>query len=432
MLPYLEIARSLEAVSREERRGAKAERLAALIKPLPAEMLRPTVRLISGRPWPPWEPRELGIGPETLDAVLEEISGRVPSSEERAADPGDRAERMVRGRSQRTLAPSTMDSLHVYESLRQISAQRGPGSLSRRRAILKGLLLAASPLEAKYLARAVLGRTTAGLGPSLISAAIGKAFDVDYSLVKRAYSYLPDLGMVALNARQGDIYDMRLAPSNPARMMSFRRVKDPRELMAGGGPRAYVVRYGGLRVQVHKFNDRVYIYTSQLRNVTRPLRDLAEEVAMAGGEFVMEGELILVRGGRISPRSETVGRINLRERSRGGAMPSLAASDLLYLNGGDLLQRGYEERRGLLAKALKGVEGRPLSSRIFLAEEEVIGDGQRAEEFLRRSLDRGFGGAWIRDLDGLYIPGEMSSGDAEVSRFPAEGNSSSQDQEPHR
>lgn len=432
MPTYLEIARSLEAVSREEGRGAKAERLAALIKPLPAEMIRPTLRLISGRLWSPWEPRELGVGPETLEAVLEEISGRVPSPEERAADPGDRAERMVQGRSQRTLASSTMDALHVYEALRQISAQRGAGSVSRRRSILKGLLLGASPLEAKYLARAVLGRKTAGLGPSLILAAIGKAFDVDYALVKRAYAYLPDLGMVALNAFRGDISDLRLAPPNPARLMSFRREKDPLVVMAGGGRRAYVVRYGGLRVQVHKFNDQVYIYTSQLRNVTRSLRDLAEEVAMAGGEFVMEGELILVQGGKISPMSETVGRINLRGRSRGGALPSLAASDLLYLNGMELLDKGYGERGRLLAQALKGVAGRPLSARVFVAEEAVIGDSQRGKEFIRRSLDRGFWGVLIRDLGGLYIPGEMSPWDSMISRMPADGNFTTQDQEPPR
>lgn len=80
MPPYIEIAGTLEGVSREERRGSKADLLASLLKGLTPEIIRPAVRLLSGRLWPPWEPQEMGIGPEILGEVLEEISGRAVSS----------------------------------------------------------------------------------------------------------------------------------------------------------------------------------------------------------------------------------------------------------------------------------------------------------------------------------------------------------------
>lgn len=427
---YIEIARALETVSREERRGAKADLLASLLKRLSPEIVRPAVRLLSGRLWPPWEPREMGIGPEILGEVLEEISGRAVSSEPERTDPGDLAMAMVQIRSQQTLTSTTMDTLQVYDSLRMISAQRGPGSIFRKKSILKGLLLSASPLEAKYIARTVLGKMMVGLGPSLMSSAIGKAFSADPSQVKRAYAYLPDFGMVALNASRGEIFDVRLAPPNPARLMLFRQEKSPWEAVEVDGRRAYVVRYGGLRVQVHKFNEQVFIYTSQLRNVTSSLADLAEELMGAKGNFVMEGEFVLVGRGEILPRLEMLGRINLKGRSRGSAISSFAASDLLYLNGTELIDKSYADRRRLLYSTLRGVAGTPLTAKVFLADEEVLSDPERAKELLRRSLDRGYRGLLIRDLAGTYTPGEWSRWDVSISRMPGQADHVSKNQEP--
>ncbi len=414
MPPYIEIARTLEAVSREERRDDKAEVVASLLKSHPPEMLRPTVRLLSGKLWPPWESREMGIGPENLGEVLEEISSRVVSPEAKRTDLGDLAEMMVQNRSQQALTSSKMDALHVYDALRQISVQKGAGSLFRKKSLLKGLFLNASPIEAKYIARTVLGRMTVGLGPSLMSSAIGKAFSADERLVKRAYSFLPDFGMVALKAFRGEIFEARLSPPNPFRLMVFRRERHPWDAIQRAGRAAYVVRYGGLRVQVHKFNDQVFIYSYQLRNVTPSLQVLAEGVMKVRGNFVLEGEFLLVQQDKILPRSEMVGRINLKGRARDSAIPSFAASDLLYLDGVELIDKSYAERRRLLSRAMEGVAGKPLSAEVFLAEELVSDDQKKAEKLLRRSLDQGFRGLVLRDLDGLYTPGSMSRWDAVI------------------
>ncbi len=418
MPPYIEIARALEAVSREERRDDKAELLSTLLKSIPPEMLRPIVRLLSGRPWPPWESREMGVGPETLREVLEGLSGQSISAGEKRTDLGDLAEAMVQSRSQQTLDSSAMDALQVYDALRQISAQKGGGSLQRKKSLLKGLFLNASPLEAKYIARTVLGRMMVGLGPSLISAAIGKAFGADEVLVKRAYARLPDFGMVALNAFRGELFEVGLAPPNPVRLMPFGRAEPSSEAIDRAGLVAYVVWYGGLRLQVQKFNDQVTIFSSRLRNVTPPLQDLAEELMRARGNFVLEGEFLLVHQGRIMTRSEMVGRINLKSRPRDPSALSFAASDILYLNGKELIDKTYAERRQLLGRTLKGVAGKPLCDKVFLAQERVIGDPEKARELLRWSSDQGFRGLMLRDLGGLYTPGYRSRWDVAISLWP--------------
>ncbi|MGC9514372.1 hypothetical protein [Methanocrinis sp.] len=418
MLPYIKIAKALEAVSREERRDDKAELLASLLKSIPPEMLRPIVRLLSGRPWPPWESREMGVGPETLREVLEGLSGQSISTGAKRTDLGDLAEAMVQSRSQQTLNSSAMDALQVYDALRQISAQKGTGSLQRKKSLLKGLFLNASSLEAKYIARTVLGRMMVGLGPSLMSAAIGKAFCADETLVKRAYARLPDFGMVALNAFRGEIFEVGVAPPNPVKLMPFGREEPPWGAIERAGLVAYVVWYGGLRLQVQKFNDQVIIYSSRLRNVTQNLQDLAEELMRARGNFVLEGEFLLVQRGRILTRSEMVGRINLKGRPRDPAVISFAASDLLYLNGRELIDKPYAERWQLLGRTLKGVAGKPLCDKVFLAQERVIGDPEKAKELLRWSSDQGFRGLLLRDLGGGYTPGFRSRWDVAISLKP--------------
>lgn len=418
MPPYIEIARALEAVDRVERRGQKVEVIGSLLKGVPPEILRPVVRLISGELWPSWESREMGIGPDTLGEALKELSGQGSISEATSRQLGDLAEMVVLNRSQQTLTSSKMDAVWVYDALRQISAQKGRGSLFRKKSILKGLLLSASPLEAKYIARTVLGRMMVGLGPSLISAAIGKAFSVDPLLVKRAYDRLPDLGMIALHAFHGDIFDVKLAPPNPARFMPLRRVRGLIEPIERAERAAYIVRYGGLRVQIHKLNEQVFIYTSQLRNVTPFLTDLAEEIMRAKVNLVVEGEFLLVRDGSVLPTSEMVGRINLKGRSRGSEALFLAASDLLFFDGGEVIDERYSIRRQLLSRALSGVAGRPLREKVFLAEERALDDHDEALEMLRWSIDQGYGGLFIRHLDGAYTPGRASRNNVVISELP--------------
>lgn len=418
MPPYMEIAVALEAVDREERRVQKVEVIGSLLKRTPPEILRPIIRLVSGELWPSWESREMGIGPDTLGEALRELSYQGSILEATPRQLGDLAEMAVLNRSQRTLTSSEMDAVWVYDALRQISDQKGSGSLFRKKSILKGLLLNASPLEAKYIARTVLGRMTVGLGPSLISAAIGKAFSIDPPQVKRAYDRLPELGMVALHAFHGDIFEVKLAPPNPARFMPMRRVRGLMEPVDRAKPAAYVIRYGGLRVQIHKLNDQVFIYTSQLRNVTPSLADLAEEIKRAKANLVVEGELILVRDGRVLPTSEIVGRINLKGRSTGPEDLFFAASDLLFFDGGEVIDERYAVRRQLLRRALLGVAGRPFREKVFLAEERALTDHDEALEMLRRSIDHGYGGLFIRHLDGAYTPGRASREDAVVSESP--------------
>jgi DNA ligase 1 len=91
---YSRIARALQEISHAPR-GCKADLAAGLLSEIEhdIEMLCPTVRLLLGELWPPWEKREMGIGPEALMTALAEVSDKdVPSLRERFHDMGMVAE----------------------------------------------------------------------------------------------------------------------------------------------------------------------------------------------------------------------------------------------------------------------------------------------------------------------------------------------------
>lgn len=406
MLPYTRIADTLDQAYHAATRVEKVEVLVRLLESLHPEVLRPSVRLLLGGLWPSWEPRQMGVGPETVQEALAELSGG--KRYEDGDDLGSLAEVLVRDSPQRILFLSPSDAIFVYETLRLISEQGGVRSLHRKKALLKGLLLNATPSESKYIVRAVLGKMNVGVGPSLMLEAISKTFGVDQIQVQDAYARLPELGMIALTAARKELAMVKIAPPIPVRLMIMGRANDLHEATRAVPRATYVVRYGGLRLQVHKIEDKMFFYTNRLRNVS--LRDLAEDAMDLKGDLVMEGELILTVDGKMQPFSELVRYINRKDsprRAQDGPGPSLMVTDLLYQDGEELVHLGYAHRQ----KRLIGVLGdakEPFSGGIALAEERFLESAAQVEEWHRDLVSRGFGGLVMHDLDAPYALGSKT------------------------
>ena len=85
-------------------------------------MLCPTVRLLLGELWLPWEEKEMGIGPEALMTALAEVSEEdIPGLREGLGEMGLVAEAALRQKGQHSLCSEPLQALSVYERLRRIS-----------------------------------------------------------------------------------------------------------------------------------------------------------------------------------------------------------------------------------------------------------------------------------------------------------------------
>ena len=206
---YSRIAQALQEISQAPR-GCKADLAAGLLSEIEPdiEMLCPAVRLLLGELWPPWEKREMGIGPEALMTALAEVSDQdIPSLRERFHDMGMVAEAALGQKGQHSLFREPLKALSVYEKLRRISEMSGKESEQRKNALLRGLFLEATPLEGKYIARTALRNMQAGIGHKTMIAALSRSLQCDQEKIQRAYGLMPDLGSIAVMAQSQKLED---------------------------------------------------------------------------------------------------------------------------------------------------------------------------------------------------------------------------------
>src|SRR5262249_41023191 len=159
----------------------------------------------------------------------------------------------------------------------------------------------------------------------------------------------------------------------------------------------------GARIQVHKGNDEVRIFTRQLLDVTERLPEVVEWArALPARELVVEGEAIALRpDGRPRPFQVTMRRLG-RTKDVDAMRQELPLSsfffDCLYREGeGPLIALPYRSRFDILSQTI------PNSS---LMPKIVTGDRAEAERFLERSLEAGHEGLMAKSLVSPYVAGQ--------------------------
>ena len=149
---------------------------------------------------------------------------------------------------------------------------------------LSDLLAMASPVEAKYIARFVMGRLRLGVGDATILEALaldklgGREFKPE---LERAYNLCSDLGRVGEAAGKGGIEAIRkfaVQVGYPIRMALCERVAGPAEIIEKIGRCAVEPKLDGFRCQIHKDGDQVDIFSRNLERTTAMFPDIVEAV----------------------------------------------------------------------------------------------------------------------------------------------------------
>ena len=413
---YSRIASVLQEIALAPR-SSKADIAADFLADILDEpgMLCPAVRLLIGELWPPWENRVMGVGPETLAAALAEVSDfDVTAQRKEGSEMGLLAEMALQQKGQHPLVREPLEALSTYDGLRRISALKGRESEQRKIGILRGLFLVATPLEGKFIARTALRGNQVGMGARTMIAALSVALQRDPEAIRRAYGLMPDLGGISERALKGDLNGVSIRPSVPARPMLFFPGEPPL-------PGAYLPRYPGLRVQVHKTGNAVLIFSSQLRDVTPALNGLSRQIGEQDADFVVDADLIGFyntgrdeRGSsaaRICSQAEMLRYINRRRLSRKSSIrPALLAYDLLAIGDKDICSMPYQDRRVRLLSILGQPQALPFSG-ISAASETVLNEKSSVEDFLGQAVKSGARSILGRDLQGAYCPGEAAHRD---------------------
>lgn len=394
--------------------------LAKLFKELSPEELQKATYLLLGELWPDWTGYpELGVAEKMCLEALSRASG-IPKSElekmfKRLGDIGRVAELAMQKKRLAALVAQQLTITDVYDSLAKAARATGPGSQDLKIRILTGLFLSASPIEAKYIARIVLGTMRLGIQEMTILDGLAQAFfgtKEKRPIIESAFNKYPDIGFIArITAEKGEdgLKQIRAKPGVPIRPMLAERLSSPSEiLMKIGGEGIAEYKYDGERAQIHKTeNEKIIIYSRRLENITNQYPDVVKAIkeAVQGETFIVEGEIVCVDPdtGELRPFQELMHRKRKYDIAR--AMQEYPVKvflfDCLYLNGEELLEKPYPKRREILESIVKTTD------MVELAKAKFVKNSDELEEFMLKAVEDGCEGVVVKSLsnDAIYEAG---------------------------
>ncbi|MGH2701093.1 MAG: ATP-dependent DNA ligase, partial [Actinomycetota bacterium] len=208
-------------------------------------------------------------------------------------------------------------SLTVEDVDRAITAvQRaiGSGSSTRRRQILGDLFSRATERETDFIRRLFTGELRQGSLAGLMLDAISGAAGVPGQIVRRAVMLsgdLPRTAAIAMTAGEKGLRDVGLEIFRPVLPMLASTAASVAEAVAGFGLASVEWKLDGIRIQVHRRDDTVRIYTRNLNDITESLGGIAEEVRrLPIREAVLDGEALWMMEDGPASFQETAARLD--------------------------------------------------------------------------------------------------------------------------
>ena len=167
------------------------------------------------------------------------------------------------------------------------------------------------------------------------------------------------------------------------------------------GEAALEFKMDGARVQVHKSGDRVVVFSRSLNDVTAAVPEVVEAaLALPVSDLILDGEVLgLQPDGRPQPFQVTMRRFGRKlevERMRAQLPLRPFWFDLLYLNGGHMLDEPQARRFAALAE---------LAPPGDLIPHSTTSDAAKAGEFLASSLNQGHEGIMAKATNAPYAAG---------------------------
>ena len=192
-----------------------------------------------------------------------------------------------------------------------------------------------------------------------------------------------------------------LEVGRPVRPMLARPAKDVAEAMERLGEAGIEWKLDGARVQIHRSDHDVRVFTRTLDDVTARVPEIVEAtLALPVRAAVLDGEAIALRpDGRPEPFQVTASRF-AREQEREVPL-DLFVFDVLHADGEDVLDRPAAERAALLAELVPEAQRTPRA---------VVADAAGAAAFLEDALARGHEGVMLKALDQPYAAGSRGGG----------------------
>jgi DNA ligase-1 len=304
-------------------------------------------------------------------------------------------------------AEPALSLLDVDDAFAAIARLSGRGSASERARVLKELVGRATRDEQDFIRRLIAGELRQGALEGVLVEAVARAADIPAARVRRAAMMAGDLGPVAREAlTRGDaaLDAFSVQVMQPVQSMLAESERSVDAALAAIGDASIEYKIDGARIQVHKADDEVRLFSRTLRDVTHAAPEVVSLVrAMPARSLILDGEVIALQpDGRPHPFQTTMTRFGRRrdnERLRAELPLTPFFFDVLHVDGAPLIDEPHERR----LDALRGIAGAATVPHV------VRPTAAQARVFAGEALARGHEGVMAKALDAPYAAGRRGA-----------------------
>ncbi|EKG10664.1 DNA ligase ATP-dependent [Macrophomina phaseolina MS6] len=412
------------------------------------DSLLPAVWLATNSISPPYVDLELGLGGSAISKALMRVYGLnsvgLKSLYNKYGDAGDVAFEAKKRQSFTLRKPKPLTIKSVYDSLVKIANSKGQGSQEVKQRVVEWLLQdSRGAEESRYVVRTLVQHLRIGAVKTTMLIALSRAFLMScppgadfqpltncslaklkkdqlseiYSrneeIVKACFARRPNYDDLVPTLLEIGVCDELLVRCGlslhvPLRPMLGSITRDLGEILTKlqGRDFSCEFKYDGQRAQVHcDEKGKVTIFSRHLEVMTDKYPDLVALVPQIRGEgvssFILEGEVVAIdrETGDLKPFQV------LSNRARKDVVihsvkidVCLFAFDLMYLNGEELLNRPFRERRSLLRSLFT-----PIPRHFTWVEnlDASSADQEAVSEFFKRATEKKCEGIMVKVLDNL-------------------------------
>ena len=416
MMEFSVIARTFERMEKTKKRLELTDILVELFKNIPQEIVSNVVYLLQGIIRPQFEGVELGIAERLAIKAISKSSGltikKIEDDYNKGGDLGETASNMLKQKTQTTFSTETITLEKVYETLFKIANLGGKGSQDLKMKYISSLLNGATPIEAKFVLKILLGTLRLGIAENTVMDALAIAFTgkkENRIQIENAYNVSSDLGKVSeIVLREGldGIKKFQISLFNPIRPMLADRVKSEKEAIDKiSGEFAAEYKLDGERAQIHKQKNKIILFSRRLENITQYYPDIVDNIGkfLNTNEGIFEAEIVAINenSGEFLPFQELMHRRRKHKLEKAVLEYPITVNffDVLYLDGKNCLDLPYYQRRKFLEDVVTEDKLVKLVPKMIVKSESEI------ESVLENSINAGCEGLMLKVLNAPYRAG---------------------------
>ena len=419
-MEFLIIAEIFERMENTTKRIELTNILVELFKKIPKKIIPNAVYLLQGIIRPNFEGVELGIAEKLAIHAISKSSGlpikKIENDYKNEGDLGITASNILKLKTQTTFTTEKITLERVYETLFKIAKLEGKGSQDLKLKYISSLLNDATPVEAKFLVKILLGTLRLGIAENTVMDALAIAFTgkkENREQIENAYNVSSDLGKVSLiiaTHGMNEIKKFQISLFSPIRPMLADRIKSEKEAVEKM-PDVFAAEYklDGERVQIHKHANKIILFSRRLENITKYYPDIVENIgkSLNVNEGIFEAEIVPINEntGEFLPFQELMHRRRKYKLEQAVSQYPITVNffDVLYFDKKNCLDSPYSERRKILEQSVDENKLAKLVPVLFAKNKNDV------QDFLENSINAGCEGLMLKTLTAPYRAGTRGS-----------------------